>query len=506
MSSLRQVGAEVGLAILIGIVLAAAIPMIAGTIQLALAVVHGIRNHYARTGPYTPRTAVLIPAWNEAAVLAVSIDRLMGLDYPPEALRVYVVDDASTDATPAVVRDKEGRYPGRVVHLRREHGGQGKAHTLNHGLAVVLDDDWAQAVLIMDADVVYQPDSLRRMASHLADPAVGSVTAYITEGSRPGNYLTRFIGYEYITAQAAARRGQNVLGVLACLAGGAQLHRREALERIGGQIDTTSLAEDTVTTFNVQLTGYQVIFEPYAVVRAEEPPRVTGLWKQRLRWARGNLQVTRRFHDLWFGRYRPGWPQQGNGRRLGGFWFGVIWFSLLVQPILMVAASASLLILWLTTDAVAARVFSALWITNAVTYVFITAMSLALDPPTARRVWPQAILFPGIVSLAIMVDRVFPPLFDGPVRRLLGAIGWRVTPGQENLFIVLAYLWLAACMGVAYLAVRVEPHSRWLATTLIYVGGYGPLLCAVTFAAYVKEVRHAELTWDKTEKVGAMGS
>ena len=28
-----------------------------------------------------------------------------------------------------------------LFHLRREQGGQGKAHTLNHGLAVVLHDD-----------------------------------------------------------------------------------------------------------------------------------------------------------------------------------------------------------------------------------------------------------------------------------------------------------------------------------------------------------------------------
>ena len=123
-----------------------------------------------------------------------------------------------------------------------------------------------QALLIMDADVIYEPDSLRTMTRHLADPRVGAVTAYIKEGSRPGNYLTRFIGYEYITAQAAARRGQNVLGAVACLAGGAQLHSRANLEALGGRIDTTSLAEDTFTTFKTQLGGRRVVFEPHATV------------------------------------------------------------------------------------------------------------------------------------------------------------------------------------------------------------------------------------------------
>ena len=182
-----------------------------------------------------------------------------------------------------------------MVHLRRDKGGEGKSHTLNHGLRIILADDWMQALLIMDADVIYEPDSLRTMTRHLADSRVGAVTAYIKEGSRPGNYLTRFIGFEYITAQAAARRAQNVLGAVACLAGGAQLHSRANLEAIGGRIDTTSLAEDTFTTFKTQMAGRTVVFEPHATVWAEEPGDIRGLWKQRLRWARGNVQVTKQF-------------------------------------------------------------------------------------------------------------------------------------------------------------------------------------------------------------------
>ena len=140
--------------------------------------------------------------------------------------------------------------------------------------------------------MIFTSGSLRRMARHLADPEVGAATAYIKEGSRPANYMNRFIAYEYVTAQAVARRAQNVLGVQACLAGGAQLIRRESLEAVGGEIDTTTLAEDTVTTFRIQLAGKRVVFEPHAIVWAEEPRSVDGLWKQRLRWSRGNMQVT----------------------------------------------------------------------------------------------------------------------------------------------------------------------------------------------------------------------
>ena len=41
-----------------------------------------------------------------------------------------------------------------------------------------------------------------------------------------------------------------------------------------------------------------------------------------------------------------------------------------------------------------------------------------------------------------------------------------------------------------------------LSPLLIYLVGYGSLLCACTFASYIKELRKAEMTWDKTEKTG----
>ena len=92
-------------------------------------------------------------------------------------------------------------------------------------------------------------------------------------------------------------------------------------------MDTSTLAEDTVTTFQTQLSGRRAIFEPHAVVWAEEPGSIGALWRQRMRWARGNMQVTRKFSSVWFR------PQANN--RLGSFSFGLMWFCLLLLPVFM---------------------------------------------------------------------------------------------------------------------------------------------------------------------------
>ena len=487
--------------ILAALVLAGAIPLVVASYQFLLVGLHAFRLHYRRCAPYYPRVAILVPAWNEAPVVGASVDRLMQLEYPAERLRVYVIDDASTDDTPALLAAKERQYPGRVIALRREVGGMGKAHTLNHGLERVLATGWTQAVLIMDSDVIFERDALRLMTRHLADPAVGAVNAYIKEGSRPGNYLTRFIGYEYITAQAAARRSQNVLGAVACLAGGAQLHSRASIEAVGGRIDTGTLAEDTVTTFLTQLTGAAVVFEPHAVVWAEEPGGIGALWKQRLRWGRGNLQVTWRFRRLWF---RPRLLQRGSRSRLGSVSFGLFWFSLLLQPMFMICSSASLVTLYFIDHSLAWTTFHALWITNLLAYVFITSYALLIDTGTGRRVWKQAVLFPGLVSVTIMLAAIWPPPLRFVIYHVLAFLGATGLRDHASVIELFTYVWLAASMLFAYLAKVAETRrfGRFLGPALIYIGGFGPLLCAVTFAAYLSEARGASATWEKTEKTG----
>ncbi len=478
-------------------VAAGTIPVWNTAFQFLVLPFHAVRNHYRHAAPYYPRIAVVIPAWNEGKVIGASIERLLSLDYPPDRLRLFVVDDASTDDTPDVVLAKASANPGRVVHLRREVGGEGKAHTLNHGISAILADSWAEAVLIMDADVIFARDSLRKMSRHLADDRVGAVTAYIAEGSHDRNFLTRFIAIEYIISQLGSRRTQNVLGAIACLAGGAQLHSRANLEAIGGRIPTGTLAEDTMTTFEGQLQGRRMVFEPHAVVLAEEPQRVDALWRQRLRWARGNVQLTKIYKHLWF---RP-----SREHRLGSISFGITWFSILLLPVFMVLASISLLLILIFFSGLADMVFRAMWIFAACAYLYSMLLTVQLDPRTGLRSWREALLFPGIGSMALMVFALFPWIAENALHVVAGSV---IDSGERFLATVVLYLWGPISMLGAWSARYVErlPGGRFLAGLFLYVFGYGSLLCAITVDSYIKEWRQADASWVKTEKIGRVMS
>jgi cellulose synthase/poly-beta-1,6-N-acetylglucosamine synthase-like glycosyltransferase len=484
-------------------VLLGAVPNAVTVIQVVLAAGSSRRDHLDDDQvdvDELPRVAVLVPAWNEAPVLRFSVDRMMGLDYPPERLRLVVVDDASTDDTPELMAAKTAQYPGRVLHLRRAKGGEGKAHTLNHGLRELLADDWAQAVLITDADVVFEPTSIRRLTRHLADPTVGAVTAFITEASSRPNWMNRYIGYEYAAAQAVGRRAQNAVGAQGCLAGGAQLHTRTNLEELGGLMDTTTLAEDTVTTFQTQLAGRRVIFDGNAQCLAEEPAGVVGLWKQRLRWSRGNVQAARRFGRVFFR------PSRTHG--LGGLWFGLMWWSTLLLPAFMLCASAALVTLWWLDANRGHQLFTALWITNALGFVFTTVFTLLVDRGVTRRSWRQAWTFPGLISLTVMAWVLVPRPTHDLLRAVCLGVGLGWSPRTRSLLALAAYLWIGVCMLAAWAIYRLDKARPlgWFGGVLLFVVGYGPLLCAITFAAYVAEARGTAATWDKTEKTGKVGA
>ena len=147
------------------------------------------------------------------------------------------------------------------------------------------------------------------------------------------------------------------------------------------------------------------------------------------------------------------------------------------MPVLMVVSSAALVILFPIDRGVSIDVFRALWLINLITYLFITLSTFALDPATARRTWFQGLRFPGLISLLIIAYAAYPPWVDAR-RRPAAMRGSTRTRAARSLF---TYVWQAGAMPAAWLAKRVETtRLRPLARPLLYVAGYGPLLCAIT--------------------------
>lgn len=114
-------------------------------------------------GP-VPAVSVVVAARDEAHGLERALRSLLAQDHP--AMDITVVDDRSTDATPAILSRLAAEHPRlRVVRIDALPAGWlGKNHALHRGAASAP----GELILFTDADVVMEPSAVRRAAAHLA--------------------------------------------------------------------------------------------------------------------------------------------------------------------------------------------------------------------------------------------------------------------------------------------------------------------------------------------------
>lgn len=124
----------------------------------------GLRRLGSYPHPQTwPRLAVLIPARNEEATIARCLHSLLAQDYP--AFSIWVLDDASTDRTPAILADLAASDALDAGRLHVIHGAPlpvgwlGKSWACQQ-LADAVPDD-VDLLLFVDADTWHHPHMLR---------------------------------------------------------------------------------------------------------------------------------------------------------------------------------------------------------------------------------------------------------------------------------------------------------------------------------------------------------
>jgi len=223
--------------------------------------------------------SVLIPCFNEEAVIEASVRRV--LSSCDARIEVIVIDDGSKDATSRVVDTAFADDP-RVRLLTLANGG--KAHALNRGLELAKGD----IVVALDADTQFEPETIARLARWFTDPRIGAVAGNAKVGNRV-NLVTRWQAVEYVTAQNLERRALTLFDAIMVVPGAVGAWRRRALDDVGGYpVDT--LAEDQDLTIAIQRKGWAVTYDIDAVAWTEAPESFRGLAKQRFRWAYGTLQ------------------------------------------------------------------------------------------------------------------------------------------------------------------------------------------------------------------------
>ena len=233
-------------------------------------------------GAEWPGVTVLIPAYNEAQVIATSITAALAADYP--RLELLVLDDGSHDDTEAAARKAAGGDPRcRVI---RDPVNRGKADQLNEGFRRAEHD----LVVVTDADTHMHPEAIKLLVTRMLETPLVAAVAGAPHVTNRGRLLTAMQVLEAAAIIGLIRRTQALTGRVGTVAGVLGLFRRDRVLAVGGY-GSRMATEDIDLTWRLLLAGWHTSYEPRALVGMQVPSTVKALWAQRKRWARGQGEV-----------------------------------------------------------------------------------------------------------------------------------------------------------------------------------------------------------------------
>jgi hopene-associated glycosyltransferase HpnB len=179
-----------------------------------------------------PAVAVVVPARDEAEVIAPSISSLIGQDYPG-AFSIVLVDDGSADATAAIARALPGAAERLTVIESAPHpaGWAGKPWAMQQGVAAANAD----FLLFTDADIVHDPAHLATLVAEMERSGVDMVSEMVALNCESLAERALVPAFVFFFALLYPFQWVNdPLRATAAAAGGTVLIRKRALERIGG--------------------------------------------------------------------------------------------------------------------------------------------------------------------------------------------------------------------------------------------------------------------------------
>lgn len=269
-------------------------PLVMSTIWIIGGLLYYLRRERQAPLPLieTPFVSILIPCYNEENTIEETIKHLDELNYPN--YEVIAINDGSKDATVEVLKKVEKEFPWfRVINL---YQNSGKANALYLGLIA----SKGEIIVGIDADAVLDKDALRYMVPHFTTPNFGERVGAVTGNPRVRNrssLLSRVQLCEFSSIIGLIKRSQRILGKVMTVSGVIVAFRKRAL--MDCQLwDRDIITEDIGVTWKLQKRYWDVRYEPRAICWMLVPETLSGLWKQRVRWAQGGLEVLLRHGDI----------------------------------------------------------------------------------------------------------------------------------------------------------------------------------------------------------------
>ena len=239
-----------------------------------------------------PVLTVIIPAYNEGAMVKKSVEAVASANYPRGRLEIFVVDDGSKDDTWEHIKGAAAAYPGLVTTVR---------FPKNRGKRAALEAAFRRArgeiVVTIDSDSVIERDTLLAIAGPFRDPSVGAVAGKVAVYNRRSGIIPRMLHVRYMLSFDFLRAAQSTYRTVYCCPGALSAYRTKAVrEVLDLWVNQTFLGvpctygEDRSMTNFILSLGYDAVYQRTAVVHTNVPETYAKLCRMYLRWDRSYIK------------------------------------------------------------------------------------------------------------------------------------------------------------------------------------------------------------------------
>jgi cellulose synthase/poly-beta-1,6-N-acetylglucosamine synthase-like glycosyltransferase len=251
-----------------------------------------IKEEESQEVKHYPTVTIAVPCWNEEKTLAATLDSLLALDYPKDKLSIIVVDDGSKDKTLAIAKEYEHMHPKSISAITKPNGGKHTA--VNLALSLSTSDLFG----CLDADSFVDAQALHIIASYFEHHAHAMAVTPCIHIRSPKTIIQRMQAIEYLMG-VFLRKSFGQLDAIQVTPGPFSIFKREVFATIGVYRKAHN-TEDYEITLRMHKAHFKIMNSHKALVYTVGPATVKGYFFQRLRWARGFLENSIDYKELFF--------------------------------------------------------------------------------------------------------------------------------------------------------------------------------------------------------------
>lgn len=244
-----------------------------------------------------PAVTFIVAAYNEEDYIRAKIANCLAFDYPKDKIHFWFVTDGSNDQTPALVEQYQAPA-GTSIRLHHRPERRGKIAAVERVMPMVM----TPITIFTDANTDVNPQAIRKIVRHFADPKVGAVAgekriAMGETGDATGAGEGIYWKYESLLKKWDSEF-HSVIGAAGELFAIRTLQYRH--------VPSDTLIEDFVMTMGIAMRGYKLVYEPDAFAVESSSASIAEELKRKIRIAAGGLQAAYRLRGL-LNPFRYGW-------------------------------------------------------------------------------------------------------------------------------------------------------------------------------------------------------